>query len=128
MDLDKLYEEKERLEEVLVGLDPTTETYAVVQKALDKNLDMIHKAEEAEQSRLDHLHKRDTDERRLEQSEIEEDHRVIQAKKDTAWGVVKHAASIAGTIGGIIILGILENSTIISQKGFSLVRVLMPKV
>lgn len=127
MDLDKLYEEKERLEEVLVKLDPTTDAYATVQKALEKNLDMIHKAEEAEQSRLDHFHKRDMDEARLEQDKIEEEDRKSQAKKDTTWGVVKHGASIAGTILGTIVLGILEHSSILSQKGFSLIRNLMPK-
>ena len=127
MDLDEMLEELTRLQEKLKTLDPTTEAYSVAAKNYKTLVDTLHSELEARDSELDHEAKRELDKAKLRLNEIEEKNRVRQGTWDAILGVGKLVLSVAGTFGAIILTGTMEESTILSQKCFSLIRGLLPK-
>ena len=128
MDLDEMLEELNRVREKIKDLDPTSEAYSTGVKNLHENQKMLHEELEARDSELDHELKRELDKAKLELSQVEERNRMNQGKWDAILGVVKIGLTVCGTIAAIIVTGSLEESTILSQKCYGLVRGLMPRV
>ena len=127
MDLDEMLEELERLQKELTKLDPKTEEYTVAAKNFKTLSETLHSELEARDSELDHSLKRDLDKAKLELSKVEEKNRVRQGRWDAILGFAKVGVSVVGTLAAILLTGSLEESTILSQKCFSLVRGLLPK-
>lgn len=128
MDQEKMADELKRLLEKLETLDPTTEDYSTAVKNYHELMKTLHEELEACDSDLDHSLKRELDKSRLELNKLEEKNRNRQATVDAILSVVKIGLSIVGTIGAIVVTGSLEESTILSQKCFGLVRGLMPGI
>lgn len=128
MDLDEMLEEITRLQGELKKLDPKTEQYSTAVKNYHELMKTFHEELESRDSDLDHSLKRDLDRARLELSQTEERNRVRQGRWDAILNVLKVVGSVGATFGAIILTGSLEESTILSQKCFSLVRNVLPKL
>lgn len=128
MNQEEMASELQRLLEKLKTLDPTTEAYSTAVKNYHELMKTLHEELDACDSDLDHSLKRELDKSRLELNQLEEKNRARQAKVDTIISVVKIGMSVAGTIAAIIVTGSLEESTILSQKCFGLVRGLLPGI
>lgn len=128
MNQEEMATELQRLLDKLAKLDPTTEEYSTAVKNYHELMKTLHEELEACDSDLDHSLKRELDKARLELNQTEEKNRARQAKVDAILGIVKIGCSIAGTIAAIIVTGSLEESTILSQKCFGLVRGLLPGI
>lgn len=128
MDLDEMLEEITRLQGELKKLDPKTEAYSTAVKNYHELMKTFHEELESRDSDLDHSLKRELDKARLELSKVEEKNRVTQGRWDVVVNVLKIAGSVAATFGAIILTGSLEETTILSQKCFSLVRNVLPKL
>ena len=126
MDLDEMLEELNRLQKVMKKLDPSTEAYTIVAKNFHELSKVVHEELESRDSELDHDLKRENDKARLELSKIEERNRKNQGIWDTILGFAKIGGSIAGTLAAILLTGTLEESTILSQKCFSLIKGVLP--
>lgn len=120
--------ELQRLLDKLETLDPTTEEYSTAVKNYHELMKTLHEELEACDSDLDHSLKRELDKARLELNQTEEKNRNRQAKIDAALSITKTVLSVVGTIAAIIVTGSLEESTILSQKCFGLVRGLLPGI
>lgn len=128
MSQEEMAKELERILEKLKTLDPTTEEYSTAVKNYHELMKTLHEELEACDADLDHGLKRELDKARLELAKIEERNRVHQARMDAILGLVKIGLTVSGTLAAIIVTGSLEESTILSQKCFSLIRGLAPRV
>ena len=128
MSQEEMAKELERILEKLKTLDPTTEEYSTAVKNYHELMKTLHEELEACDADLDHGLKRELDKARLELAKIEERNRVHQARMDAILGLVKIGLTVSGTLVAIIVTGSLEESTILSQKCFSLIRGLTPRV
>lgn len=128
MNQEEMANELERILEEMKHLDPATEKYKFAVSNYHELMKALHEELEACDSDLDHTLKRELDKARFELSKSEEKNRVHQAKVDALIGLGKVGLTILGTVLAIVVTGSLEESTILSQKCFGLVRGLLPKV
>lgn len=128
MNQEQMANELDRILGELTNLDPASEKYSTAVKNYHELMRTLHEELESCDSDLDHSLKRGLDKARLELNQLEERNRVRQARLDTIVGFAKIGLSVAGTLAAIIVTGSLEESTILSQKCFSFIRNLTPKV
>ena len=127
MDQEEMEKELKRILGILSKIDPTTEKYKVGIMNYHELAKTFHEELESSESHLDHCCKREIDELRLDQDKIEEENRKDQAKKERLVNFIKHVLSLLSLGGGIALTVFLEQSSIISQKAFSLAKILFPK-
>lgn len=128
MEQEKIEEEMKRVREIFGKLDPTSEKYSTAVKNyldLEKAFSGLIETHESE---LDHSHKRDCDEVKLEQSEKEEKNRVKLAILEHISGFVKTFTAGGIAIAGIIVAGAIEESSILNPKLIKFVQGFMPVV
>lgn len=128
MSQEDMAKELQRILGILEELDPTSEKYSTAVKNYHELMKTLHEELESCDSDLDHSLKRELDKARLELNKLEEKNRMHQAKVEAILGIAKIGLTVAGTLAAIIVTGSLEESTILSQKCFGLVRGLMPKI
>lgn len=128
MSQEDMANELSRILEEMRKLDPTTEKYKTTLDNYSKLMHTLHEELESCDSDLDHALKRKIDEAMLDLKRMEAKNSTKQAKLEVWLGLIKIGLAILGMLGAIIITGSLEQSTILSQKCLSFVRMLMPKV
>jgi len=135
MNQEDMANELSRILKIMCGLDPTTEKYGDTLDHYSKLMSTFHKELESCNSDLENSSKLKLDEMTLKAKELEMQLRTEEAKENSkkakreAWfGLIKIGLLILGMLFGIILTGSLEQSTILSQKCFSFVSKLMPKI
>lgn len=135
MNQEDMANELSRILGIMCGLDPTTEKYGDTLDHYSKLMDTFHKELASCDSDLDHRTKRKVDEKMIELKEVELKLREMdtkdnmkKAKREAWFSLIKIGLVILGMLLGIIITGSLEQSTILSQKCLSFVRMLAPKI
>ena len=127
MNQEELANEIDRILEILRTLDPTSPAYTTAAKNYHEMMSTLHEELEECDSELDHKLKRELDKARFEQSKIEEANRSKEAKREAILNLAELGIKIGGVLAAIIVTGSLEETTILSKNGFSLVRTLLPK-
>ena len=128
MDFDDILEELNRVKKEMLAAKPGTESYNVLLRDFNMLGEMLHRELESRDSQLDHEVKRRVEEATAELDALKEDNRRKQTKLELWFSVVRIILTAIGTIAAIIVTGSLEQSSILSQKCFSLIRTLMPKI
>ena len=128
MERKKIFEEIDRLTDVLSKQQPGTKEYNDTLAALEKLHRMMLSDEEAEQKRLSDTMNQDLRERELEQRDRETAERAKSSRWDSIWGFLGKLASGIVAIGGVLLLGeIKEEQGVVDKDKFSLVRGMFPK-
>lgn len=132
---EKIMEELDRLMDKLQQQDPTGEVYGLLLDRYNKLVKMLHEDSsscEAElNGKIEREIKRVEEElakRKQDLSEKESYDRRKMEKIEAAIGLAKTILTIVGTLAGILLVGSLETTTILSSKCLALVKVLFPKV
>lgn len=120
--------ELDRILEELKKLDPTTEKYKIGMACYHELMTAFHEELEACESDLDHSLKREVEKERLVLSKKEERNHRIQIIVEAIVGLLKIGLTIAGTLIGVVLTTSLEETTILSQKGFNWILRLTPKI
>lgn len=135
MNQEEMANELARILRLMCDTDPSTEKYEHLLNRYSKLMATFHEELESCNSDLENSSKLKLDEMTLKAKELEMQLKTAEAKENSkrakreAWfGLIKIGLLILGMLAGIIITGSLEQSTILSQKCLSFVRMLMPKV
>lgn len=119
--------ELERILEVMTELDPTSEKYTAANRNYHELLKAFHEDLAACDADLANDQQRKLNERAQQLKEKEAEYRMRQAKMDAAIGMAKIGLGGMFTLGGIVLTGTMEQSTILSAKCFSLLKSIFPK-
>ena len=122
MGQDEMAKELDRMLSILRELDPTSEKYTEGRKNYQEMFKTLHEELDACEADLNGRHKRELDKARLELERLEEMHRNKQATRELILGLVKLVLSIVGILAAIILTGSFEQTSILSQKCFSLIQ------
>lgn len=132
---EKIMEELDRLMDKLNQEDPTGEIYGLVLDRYNKLIKALHDDSSSCEAELNGKIERELkrveqelEKRKQDLSEKESDNRMKMAKIEAAIGLAKTILTILGTLAGILLVGSLETTTILSSKCLALVKVLFPKV
>lgn len=128
MDFDDILEELDRVKKEMLAAKPGTESYNALLRNFSMLGEMLHCELESRDSQLDHEVKRKVEEATAELDALKEENRRKQTKLELWFSVVRIILTAIGAIAAIIVTGSLEQSSILSQKCFSLIRTLMPKI
>ena len=122
MNQEEMANELDRILEDLKKIDPTSEKYTEVRKNYQEMFRTLHEELEACEADINGRHKRELDKARLELERLEEMHRNKQATRETVLGLVKLLLTIVGILVAIILTGSFEQTSILSQKCFTLIQ------
>ena len=122
MNQEEMANELDRILEDLKKIDPTSEKYTEVRKNYQEMFRTLHEELEACEADINGRHKRELDKARLELERLEEMHRNKQATRETVLGLVKLLLTIVGILAAIILTGSFEQTSILSQKCFTLIQ------
>lgn len=122
MSQEEMANELDRILEDLKKIDPTSEKYTEVRKNYQEMFRTLHEELEACEADINGRHKRELDKARLELERLEEMHRNKQATRETVLGLVKLLLTIVGILVAIILTGSFEQTSILSQKCFTLIQ------
>lgn len=125
MDFDDILEELNRVKKEMLAAKPGTEDYNALLKNFNTLGEMLHRELESRDSQLDHEVKRKVEEATAELDALKEENRRKQTKLELWFSVVRIILTAICTIAAIIVTGSLEQSSILSQKCFSLIRTLI---
>ena len=122
MGQEEMANELDRIRAILREIDPTSEKYSVGIKNYHELFKTLHEELESCEADLNGRHKRELEKARLELERLEEMHRNKQATREVILGLVKPVLSIVGILAAIILTGSFEQTSILSQKCFSLIQ------
>ncbi len=122
MSQEEMANELDRMLSILRELDPTSEKYTEGRKNYQEMFRTLHDELDACEADLNGRHKRELEKARLELERLEEMHRNKQATRETVLGLVKLILTIVGILGAIILTGSFEQTSILSQKCFTLIQ------
>ena len=122
MSQEEMANELDRILEDLKKIDPTSEKYTEARKNYQEMFRTLHEELEACEADINGRHKRELDKARLELERLEEMHRSKQATRETVLGLVKLLLTIVGILAAIILTGSFEQTSILSQKCFTLIQ------
>lgn len=122
MSQEEMANELDRILEDLKKIDPTSEKYTEGRKNYQEMFRTLHEELEACEADINGRHKRELDKARLELERLEEMHRNKQATRETVLGLVKLLLTIVGILAAIILTGSFEQTSILSQKCFTLIQ------
>lgn len=125
MDFDDILEELNRVKKEMLAAKPGTEDYNALLRNFNMLGEMLHRELESRDSQLDHEVKRKVEEATAELDALKEENRTKQTKLELWFSVVRIILTAICTIAAIIVTGSLEQSSILSQKCFSLIRTLI---
>ena len=122
MGQEEMANELDRIRDILREIDPTSEKYTTGVRNYHELFKTLHEELESCEADLNGRHKRELEKARLELERLEEMNRNKQATRELVFGIVKLLLSILGILAAIILTGSFEQTSILSQKCFSLIQ------